>query len=345
MPSLLAITSSDQAAGCLKRAGCAAEALAWFDPLHIGPVPPVDSLDALATARVAYLERQSFGFSRLGLDYHAARNRHFTEAVGTTDLVLYFQRNYADQLQLLQVLDSIAAAPQRRSVRIVHVDGFIDELTEQATLALDGEAVEITPEALDLARAAWDAYRQPTPEAWAELLEFETGALPFLAKAILRGLEELPDTRSGLTRSQRQIAELLKRHNLSARDLYRAHFALEPYSHLEDWVFYALLDGLADGPFALVEGKADVAFNPNMSLIDWRRYVLPEMKLTSYGAAVLRGEADDRSHNGTDHWWGGTHLTAETLWRWDPTARGLVAPGEGVPPGDVAQAAVTDSAA
>lgn len=345
MPSPLAITSSDQAAGCLKRAGCAAEALAWFDPLHIGPVPASKSLDALAEQRVAYFQLQSFGFSRLGRDYYTARNRRLADAVATADLVLYFQRNYLDQLQLLEVLDTIAAAPERRSVRIVHVEGFIDELTEQATADLDKKAVEVTPEALDLARAAWEAYRQPTPEAWADLLSYETAALPFLARAIQRGLEELPHTGSGLTRSQLQIVELLKRHNLAARDLYRAHFSMEPHSHLEDWMFYAILDGLADGPFALVEGKSEVAFNPNMALIDWRRYVLPEMKLTSYGAAVLKGEVDDRAHNGTDHWWGGTLLTDDNLWRWDAKPRRLVPPGAGVATAGEVSAELTDTAA
>lgn len=345
MPSPLAITSSDQAAGCLKRAGCAPDALAWFDPLHIGPVPAGNSLDALAEQRVAYFQLQSFGFSRLGRDYYAARNRRLVDAIGTAELVLYFQPNYLDQLQLLEVLDTIASAPERRSVRIVHVDGFIDELTEQATADLARKAVEVTPEALDIARAAWEAYRQPTPEAWCELLSYETSALPFLAKAIQRGLEELPHTRSGLTRSQLQIVELLKRHNLTARDLYRAHFGLEPHSHLEDWVFYAILDGLADGPFSLVEGKADVAFNPNMALIDWRRYMLPEMKLTSYGAAVLKGETDDRAHNGTDHWWGGTHLTDANLWRWDAKSRSLIAPEVSAGADETAPAEVTDSAA
>lgn len=330
MPSPLAVTSLDLAAGCLRRAGVAEEALAWFDPLHIGPVPGGKGLDALADHRTAYFKLQSFGFSRIGRDYYRARDARLLEAIGKTPILLCFQRTVLDQLQLLQVLDLIAGMNERANVQIVHVSGFIDELTDQAIADLARKAADVTPELLDLARAAWDAYRQPTPEAWADLLSYDTAGLPFLAWAVKRGLEELPHTRSGLTRSQLQIAELLKRQKLAARDLYRAHFELEPHSHLEDWVFYAILDGLAEGPYALIEGKADVAFNANMALIDWRRYVLPEMKLTSYGAAVLRGEVDDRAHNGTDHWWGGTHLTDGKLWRWDAQSQRLVAPGESV---------------
>jgi hypothetical protein len=328
MPTPLAVTSSDQAAGCLRRSGVADEVLAWFDPLHIGPVPVRDDLATLSNHRAAYFQLQSFGFSRLGHDYYAARNAGLAQAASTTDVIIVFQDNLLDQLQQLQVLDVLGGLSLRPGrLLAVHVDGFIDELTEAAVLALGEQAIEVTAEALELGNVAWDAFRQPTPEAWADLAMYDTTALPFLARTIKRALEELPSTGSGLSRSQRQILELLKRQNLTPRDLFQAHFSFEPKSHLEDWVFYTILDGMADGAYPLVEGKSDITFNPNMALIDWRRYMLPEMKLTSYGQAVLRGEADDRQHNGTDHWWGGTRLTDGHLWRWDPRSSQLVAPG------------------
>ena len=327
MSPSIAITSSDQAAGCLRRAGLADDVLAWFDPLQIGPVPAREDLDALSSHRASYLQLQSFGFSRLGHAYFEARNVRLNAAAGQADIVLVFQENLLDQLHQIQVLDYLGGLAGRGGRLLgVHVEGFIDELNEMQALALTGQAVEITAEALELARVAWDAYRQSTPEAWADLALYDTSALPFLGKAIKRALEELPAVGSGLSRSQRQILELLKRQNLTPRDLHRAHFGLEPTSHLEDWVFYAILDGMADGAYPLVEGKPDVAFNPNMTLIDWRRYIQPEMKLTSHGQAVCRCEADDRKHNGTDHWWGGTHLTDGRLWRWDPRSGQLVAP-------------------
>jgi hypothetical protein len=36
---------------------------------------------------------------------------------------------------------------------------------------------------------------------------------------------------------------------------------------------------------------------------------------------------DDFSrHNPTHQWWGGTELTNDRLWRWDPVHRELIAP-------------------
>jgi hypothetical protein len=50
------------------------------------------------------------------------------------------------------------------------------------------------------------------------------------------------------------------------------------------------------------------------------------LSLTEFGKAVLAGDENFRRHNSIDRWWGGTHLTNERLWRWDPETRSLIAP-------------------
>jgi hypothetical protein len=50
------------------------------------------------------------------------------------------------------------------------------------------------------------------------------------------------------------------------------------------------------------------------------------LRLTRAGQAVLRGEADRVELLGLDRWVGGTHLTPENAWRWDPAGRRLVVP-------------------
>ena len=48
--------------------------------------------------------------------------------------------------------------------------------------------------------------------------------------------------------------------------------------------------------------------------------------LTDFGKAVLAGLDNFRSHNPIRRWWGGTLLTNERLWRWNPQSRSLAAP-------------------
>jgi hypothetical protein len=40
--------------------------------------------------------------------------------------------------------------------------------------------------------------------------------------------------------------------------------------------------------------------------------------LTDFGKAILAHEEDFSRHNPIDRWWGGTHLTNDHLWRYDP---------------------------
>jgi hypothetical protein len=47
------------------------------------------------------------------------------------------------------------------------------------------------------------------------------------------------------------------------------------------------------------------------------------LSLTEFGRAIVAHKEDFSRHNPIDRWWGGTHLTNDRLWRWDPV---LIAP-------------------
>ena len=51
------------------------------------------------------------------------------------------------------------------------------------------------------------------------------------------------------------------------------------------------------------------------------------LTLTPLGANVLAGRDDFARPNRIDRWWGGTHLTNDALWRYDPMHEALIAPG------------------
>ena len=52
-------------------------------------------------------------------------------------------------------------------------------------------------------------------------------------------------------------------------------------------------------------------------------YLRSRLSLTEFGEAVVAHEEDFSRHNPIDRWWGGTRLTNDHLWRWNPV---LVAP-------------------
>ena len=77
------------------------------------------------------------------------------------------------------------------------------------------------------------------------------------------------------------------------------------------------MTGLAEGPF-------DEAMHD--SLARHTRYKQSQLSLTALGKAVLARSGDFSRHNPVHRWWGGTELTNDRLWRWDPDNRVLIAP-------------------
>jgi hypothetical protein len=81
-----------------------------------------------------------------------------------------------------------------------------------------------------------------------------------------------------------------------------------------------LLDGLAHGPIPAVTGLDDELrtisrenFNDRLDAHHRSR-----LSLTEFGKAIVAHKEDFSRHNPIHRWWGGTELTSDRLWRWDP---------------------------
>ena len=89
-----------------------------------------------------------------------------------------------------------------------------------------------------------------------------------------------------------------------------------------------MLDGLARCPqpavAGLAEGPFDDALHDDKERHD--RYRKSQLSLTELGKTILAQSDDFGRHNPIHRWWGGTELTNDHLWRWDPLEQRLVAP-------------------
>jgi hypothetical protein len=94
------------------------------------------------------------------------------------------------------------------------------------------------------------------------------------------------------------------------------------------WEVGPLLDGLARCPAPAVSGLDEGSFT--LAMVDHRerrdRYARSGLSVTSLGEAILAGRDDFSRHKPIHRWWGGTELTNDRLWRWDPAKGALVAP-------------------
>lgn len=329
----LLITNGDCTTDGLRQAGAPGELLPWRDVLHDGPVPAGLPMAALAEVRARYIAGRGGGASYEDIlaDFHR-RNDLLQRAADFDDVVLWFEHDLYDQLQLIEILDHLAGMNLGRARLLLlcidrhpEVPGFrgLGELTAAQLAALDGQETPVTAAQLDLARRAWAAFRAPDPTALATLANSDDLPLPFLAPALRSLLQLYPDTRHGLPRLEREILALAARGPSALIELFHAHRATptDDVFFVGDASFLWRALELCDGPAPLlgvIDGQESPAPGPGDAA--WQRTV----ELTDLGRAVLAGGVDVAGQRAYDRWIGGVHLTSGQggpAWRWDPEAR------------------------
>jgi hypothetical protein len=313
----LHVTNGDIVAGHLRRAGLAADALAWADVLHEGPVPA--GLDDAGLRRV----RAEFLAGADGVDAEAVRRRFEDRdralAAGRDGgYLLWFEADLYDQLQLAQILAMLrdTGVPPDR-VRLVCIGeypgiahfGGLGELEPGQFPSLLETAAALTDGALDLGAAAWAALRAADPGGLAAIAASRSPELRFLGEAFDRLGREYPSTRDGLSLTERRLlAAMHDGSEPSAGAVFARLGEREARPFLADLFCFRILARLAGGRVPLVE------LDPPAGEVA----AATRLRLTAAGGRVLRGEADHVALNGIDRWVGGVHLHGqEARWRWD----------------------------
>ena len=160
-----------------------------------------------------------------------------------------------------------------------------------------------------LARAAWAAFRSPDPTAIEQVLATDTSALPYLAAALERYLEEFPSTRDGLSRSERRVLEVARDGPISLAQAFPRMHENETAFYITDSSLMARVHELSSPTIGVLACDA----RPGPERYGWRG----AMELTPAGREILAG-ADFVARYGIDRWLGGVHLTGQgPIWRWD----------------------------
>jgi hypothetical protein len=329
---MLHITNGESAAIGLRRSGIPGVFLAWSDVLHEGPVPAGLSLDQLSELRARFIAGRGWSSYEETLEGFRSRDsilKHFRDE---QEVMLWFEHDLYDQLQLLQILDWFAEQEQGETIlTLISIDSFpgfvafhgLGELTPAQLHTLFPSRQPVTTSAFALARAAWDAFRSPDPRAIERMLAQDTSALPFLASALRRHLQQFPAIASGLARSERQLLDVLVSGPARPVPLFVAAQAKEEAPFLGDWPFWQHVYELSLGPAPLLISDDGSPFQLPSFLDNSApqpAFLEQTLTLTEEGHAVLGGQADWMRLHGLDRWLGGVHLTGhEPVWRWDET--------------------------
>ena len=310
MAHALHITNGDGALHLLGKAGILGTRLAWRDALNDGPVPFGFSLERTSEARAHYLASRGYGSPIKLIHDFERRDARLRRAAEFEEVVLWFEHDLYDQLQLLQVLTSVEELnlePGR--VATIQSDEYLASMTVDEILPLFPKRRSATAAIFKSARRNWERFTSPSPDELYAAAGEDAIGLPFLRAAMQRLCEEYPSTRDGLSRSQRQALLAVAQGAAREDELFTRTQAREEASFLGSRAFGVMLDELRANEGALIEGEED-------GLI-----------LTPLGRRVLAGDADWLDEHRIDRWIGGVHLMPESLTRWDEDATRFVSIG------------------
>jgi DNA-binding transcriptional MerR regulator len=331
-PPLLHITNGESAGNTLRQTTLGGAVLPWQDVLHEGPVPALRRQELLRI-RARFLADCGWGRQQALLSSFERRDRQLLEALRDgLRVVLWFEHDLYDQLQLLDVL--ALAHTEEAAPEMIVVGSFpgkpsfagLGELTASELETLWSSRGRATPAALEAATSAWAAFQAPEPTTLAEWATRDTKQLPFLAPALRRLLEELPAPSDGLSGTERRALQAVAAGAHSPPAAFVAAQRLEETPFLGDSWFYRALSALGQGKTRLLETDDGTPLPPPPPLSDSQHFARLRLRLTATGEHMLRGEADRVELLDIDRWIGGTHITPDNAWRWDTSELKLVRP-------------------
>jgi len=199
---LLHITNGDCAVAVLSQV-VQGPILPWRDVLHEGPVRAGLSLEELSTERARFIADCGWGLLSEVQNHFEARDAAFRSAGQHDEIVLWFEHDLYDQLQLIQVLDGLAEL-RGPPITLICEAEYLGKMAPARAAELFELRNPVMRKHLNEGQDAWAAFRSADPLTidWTK-----PKALPFLGPALRRHLEEFPWASDGRSRTERQILE------------------------------------------------------------------------------------------------------------------------------------------
>jgi hypothetical protein len=325
-PTTLHLRCGSDIQATLRQAGFTGDFLEHSVPYSMGPV----SAGPLRHERMARFLVEAFPHARGGLEYERERagleegeRALLHSAQAYERVVLWMEHDPWDQLILARLLAAYAGAPRPRLLELVLVSEFpgparfigLGQLPPEALRALWAARTPVKAAQLPLGQEVWAALCADSPQRLAALARSGTPALPVMAPALHRHLQELPWIEDGMGLTRRLILETVAQRCMTLHELFRLLKERDPLPSITD---LALLHIVGDMLRAVEPPLLRTAAAPGGDFAQ-------PLTITAAGAAVLAGERDFGSLGPPSWWVGGTQATpGQTGWRWHESAQEAV---------------------
>jgi hypothetical protein len=283
---VLHVTNGDCAVKNLEDAGMEGDIMPWRDVLHEGPVPGGLDAAGLRAVRAEFLAGNGWGDAAALEALMAARDERLAAALGHEPVILWFEHDLFDQLQLIQVLDALGDRPGP-PVALVCEPEYLGMMAPQRASELFSLRNPVTRRHVAEASAAWAAFRSSDPR---KIQSVKNAALAFLDAALRRHLQEFPWTSDGLSLLERRVLQALQGGPLAFPQLFRAV-------------------------------EEDPAFLGD-AVLEWHLHRMGQERLVEKRGNEWRLSGKSRSRR-VPRWLGGYEVKDASL-RWDPASGRLV---------------------
>ncbi len=311
MEKILNVTNGDATVDLMRQAAVPGDFLPWRDVLHEGPVPDGLSLRELSVVRSWFIARQGWTTHADARQKFTSRDNALLNFTTYDRLILWFESDLYDQLQLIQILAWLLNHDWGRTeIFLIQDDGYLGMLEAEDFIRLQKTAQPVSSEQFLLASEAWQAFSHHTPEKIVAIARRFDNELPFLCRALQRLLEEYPNRGNGLSRTEEQLLQAVADGLTTPIDIFNQTQAQEEYLFMGDIVFWSKLNSLADGeqPLLMVESGRVIPENITHQ----------QVTITDYGNAVLSEQENIFNLRPIDRWIGGVHLHNDAPYCFDP---------------------------
>ncbi len=304
---MIILTNGSSGIEALRKAGVTDEIFSWDDVLHDGPVRDLPMAN-LVQERSKYLA-QHLPHSTESIARRFLERNSYLEKRSTSDpLVLVFEHDLYDQLQLIQILHYCHELGRTDRVWLAQCDDFIGEISSEKLLAFRDSKVEVTERELFEARDFWKAFTRDSPIDLNRFNKASFTSLSCMWGALSRLKALYPSLNTGLTKTEEIVLKIIsEQEGISSGKIFTTYLDADAPKFMGDGSFALRLDRMlnADKPLLKFHLEQDTKVNPDSKQMYWRKKLI----LTDYGKDVLAG--DERYEPKRDYWIGGTWLNSE----------------------------------
>ena len=261
--SILHVANGHATTGLIELSGLPGRTEIWADPLNEGPVPGNVSDDELLHVRARFLASHPMT-PMTSPPICAGGATPLTTPTRYDELVLWFEHDLFDQLNLIQLLAHLGGTA---AIETDHA-GLHRSVSRPSELQgprragacatsqrlFDDAAAGRTRRSSRWRRGRGRRIDRPTRARSRRCSQADTSALPFLARALARHLEEFPSDADGLSRSERRLMEqAIGGPGRSPRRVSRGCTTARPRYYIADSWFVDRAHELASASPALVD--------------------------------------------------------------------------------------------